>query len=217
LIKIAPSILSADFSRLLEEVKRVEMGGADLLHIDVMDGHFVPNISLGFPVISSIKGKTNLPFDVHLMIEKPEKYIDDFIEAGADIITVHVEAVVHLHRLINYIKNRGVKPGVALNPSTPLESIRYVLDDISMVLIMSVNPGFGGQEFIPQMIEKIIQLKEILKSKNPEVLIEVDGGINENNAHDVISAGADILVAGSAIFNSHNPEKTIKELKIKAN
>jgi ribulose-phosphate 3-epimerase len=151
------------------------------------------------------------------MIEKPEKYIDDFIEAGADIITVHVEAVVHLHRLINYIKNRGVKPGVALNPSTPLESIRYVLDDISMVLIMSVNPGFGGQEFIPQMIEKIIQLKEILKSKNPEVLIEVDGGINENNAHDVISAGADILVAGSAIFNSPNPEKTIKELKIKAN
>jgi ribulose-phosphate 3-epimerase len=217
LIKIAPSILSADFSCLSEEVKRVEMGGADLLHIDVMDGHFVPNISLGFPVISSIKGKTNLPFDVHLMIENPEKFIDDFIEAGADIITVHVEAVVHLHRLINYIKNRGVKPGVALNPSTPLESIRYILDDISMVLIMSVNPGFGGQKFIPQMIEKIVKLKEILNSKNPEVLIEVDGGINENNAHDIISAGADILVAGSAIFNSPNPEKTIKKLKMKAN
>ena len=211
--KIAPSILSADFSRLAEEVKRVEAGGADLLHIDVMDGHFVPNITFGPPVISSLKGKTDLPFDVHLMIENPERYVDDFIEAGSDIITVHVESTVHLHRLINYIKNQGIKPGVALNPSTPLTGLQYILDDVYMVLIMSVNPGFGGQTFIPGMIEKIKKLKDIVQQTNSKVLIQVDGGINEDNSPEIIKAGADILVAGSAIYKSSNPGNVIKKLK----
>jgi ribulose-phosphate 3-epimerase len=212
-VKVAPSILSADFSRLEEEVKRVEQGGADLLHIDVMDGHFVPNITLGPPVVASLKGKTALPFDVHLMIENPEKYIDDFIRAGADIITVHVESTVHLHRVVNYIKNQGIKPGVALNPSTSLNTIKYILDDIYMVLVMSVNPGFGGQKFIPQMFEKITDLRSIVNQSKHEILIEVDGGINEDNAAKIISAGADILVAGSAIYKAHNPENAIKKLK----
>ena len=211
--KVAPSILSADFSRLAEEVKRVEAGGADLLHIDVMDGHFVPNITFGPPVISSLKGKTDLPFDVHLMIENPERYVDDFIEAGSDIITVHVESTVHLHRLINYIKNQGIKPGVALNPSTPLTGLQYILDDVYMVLIMSVNPGFGGQTFIPGMIEKIKKLKDIVQRTNSKVLIQVDGGINEDNSPEIIKAGADILVAGSAIYKSSNPGNVIKKLK----
>lgn len=213
MVKVAPSILSADFSRLEDEVKRVEQGGADLLHIDVMDGHFVPNITLGPPVIACLKGKTALPFDVHLMIENPEKYIDDFIRAGADIITVHVESTVHLHRLVTYIKSHGIKPGVALNPSTPLNTIKYILDDIYMVLVMSVNPGFGGQKFIPRMFDKISELKAILSKNNPEILIEVDGGINEENASKIINAGADILVAGSAIYKSHSPEDVIKKLK----
>lgn len=213
MVKVAPSILSADFSRLEEEVKRVEQGGADLLHIDVMDGHFVPNITLGPPVVASLKGKTALPFDVHLMIENPEKYIDDFIRAGADIITVHVESTVHLHRVVNYIKNQGIKPGVALNPSTSLNTIKYILDDIYMVLVMSVNPGFGGQKFIPQMFEKITDLRSIVNQSKHEILIEVDGGINEDNAAKIISAGADILVAGSAIYKAHNPENAIKKLK----
>ncbi|AEE91607.1 ribulose-5-phosphate 3-epimerase [Tepidanaerobacter acetatoxydans Re1] len=213
MVKVAPSILSADFCCLSEEIKKVENGGADLLHIDVMDGHFVPNITLGPPVISSLKGKTYLPFDVHLMIENPEKHIDDFIKAGADIITVHVESTVHLNRLVNYIKNKGIKPGVALNPSTPLSSLQYILDDIYMILIMSVNPGFGGQKFIPKMLEKIRDLKRVILQENPEILIEVDGGINEENAPDIIKAGADILVAGSAIYLSSNPGDVIEKLK----
>ncbi len=213
MIKVAPSILSADFGCLLEEVKRVEKGGADLLHIDVMDGHFVPNITLGAPVISCIKGRTALPFDVHLMIEKPENYVDNFIKAGADIITFHVESTVHLHRLTNYIKDRGVKPGIALNPSTPLSCIEYILNDVYMILIMSVNPGFGGQEFIPAMIEKIKDLKEIIKQNRLKTLIEVDGGITVDNAANIAKAGADILVAGSAIYSSNNPESVIQKLK----
>ncbi|MDD4569551.1 MAG: ribulose-phosphate 3-epimerase [Tepidanaerobacteraceae bacterium] len=213
MIKVAPSILSADFSCLLDEVKRVETGGADLLHIDVMDGHFVPNITLGPPVLSCLKGKTNLPFDVHLMIENPENYIEDFIKAGAEIVTVHVEATMHLHRTINYIKSLGIKPGVALNPSTSLDTIKYILDDVSMILLMSVNPGFGGQKLIPGMIEKISELKGIIQQKNPEILIEVDGGINVDNALDIIKAGADILVAGAAIYKSPNPKEAIKKLK----
>lgn len=213
MIKVAPSILSADFSSLEEEVKRVEQGGADLLHIDVMDGHFVPNITLGPPVITCLRERTNLPFDVHLMIEEPEKYADDFIRAGADIITVHVESTVHLHRLVTYIKSQGVKPGVALNPSTPLDTIKYILDDIDLVLIMSVNPGFGGQKFIPRMLDKISELKSIVSQNKSEILIEVDGGINEDNASKIINAGADILVAGSAIYKSQNPENVIRKLK----
>lgn len=211
--KIAPSILSADFSRLLEDIKKVEDGGADLLHIDVMDGHFVPNITIGPPVISCLKGKTNLPFDVHLMIENPERYIDEFAKAGADIITVHEEATVHLHRVLGCIKDKGIKAGVALNPSTPISSLEYVINDIYMVLIMSVNPGFGGQKFIPAMTEKIMDLKKMIKQKNAEVLIEVDGGINEDNASDIAKAGADILVAGSAIYKSPCPAEMIRKLK----
>lgn len=211
--KIAPSILSADFSCLLEDIKKVEDGGADLLHIDVMDGHFVPNITIGPPVISCLKGKTNLPFDVHLMIENPERYIDEFAKAGADIITVHEEATVHLHRVLGYIKDKGMKAGVALNPSTPISSLEYVINDIYMVLIMSVNPGFGGQKFIPAMTGKIMDLKKMIKQKNADVLIEVDGGINEDNASDIAKAGADILVAGSAIYQSHCPAEMIRKLK----
>jgi len=213
MVKVAPSILSADFSRLAEEINRVEQGGADLLHIDVMDGHFVPNITIGPPVIASLRGKTKLPFDVHLMIEEPEKYVDDFIKAGADIVTVHAEATVHLHRLLNYIKSRGIKSGVALNPATPLDTIKYVLDDLDLVLIMSVNPGFGGQKFIPQMLDKIAELRSMASRRGAEILIEVDGGIYEDNASKIIEAGADILVAGSAIYNSPSPETVIQKLK----
>jgi len=215
MIKIAPSILSADFSRLLDEVKMVEEAGADYIHIDVMDGHFVPNITIGPPVINCLKGKTSLKFDVHLMIENPEKYVDDFIDCGADFLTVHQEACVHLHRLVNHIKSRGVKPAVALNPSTPLTSLEYILDDISMVLIMTVNPGFGGQTFIDTMLKKIRDLKHMLMERGLKIPIEVDGGINEKNARDVIEAGANILVAGSAIYKSKDPAATIKKLKIK--
>jgi len=216
MVKVAPSILSADFSRLLDEVKIVEEAGADYIHIDVMDGHFVPNITIGPPVINCLKGKTSLKFDVHLMIENPERYVDDFIECGADILTVHQEASIHLHRLINYIKSRGVKPAVALNPSTPLSSIEYILDDISMVLIMTVNPGFGGQKFINTMLRKIKDLRQMLTERNLNILIEVDGGINEENARDIVEAGADILVAGSAIYKSKDPAATIKKLKFQA-
>lgn len=202
MIKIAPSILSANFAYLADEVEKVEKAGADLLHIDVMDGHFVPNITLGAPVIARIREVTSLPFDVHLMIEHPEKYVDDFIDVGADILTVHAEATVHLARLVNQIKSHGIIPAVALNPATPLNVLDYILEDIGMVLIMTVNPGFGGQQFISSMLNKIYRLKEKISYKNLDTLIEVDGGINENISQDVIDAGADILVAGSAIYKS---------------
>lgn len=213
MIKIAPSILSADFANLYEEVKKVERAGADLLHIDVMDGHFVPNLTIGPPVISCLKNKTSLPFDVHLMIENPENYVDDYIRAGAQILTVHIEASTHIHRLLGYIKSRGVIPGIALNPGTPLSNLEYVLDQAGMILIMSVNPGFGGQSFIPRTKGKIKALKAMIDSMDLKIPIEVDGGINENNAEDIIKAGAEILVAGSAIYNSPDPAKTIKLMK----
>lgn len=213
MVKIAPSILSADFANLYEEIKKVERAGADLLHIDVMDGHFVPNLTIGPPVISCLKGRTSLPFDVHLMIEDPEKYIDEYIKAGAKILTVHMEASIHIHRLLGYIKSRGVIPGVALNPGTPLTNLEYVLDQAGMVLIMSVNPGFGGQTFIPCMKEKIKALKTMIDSRGLEIPIEVDGGINEKNAGEIIKAGAEILVAGSAIYNAPDPSKAIKQMK----
>jgi len=207
--KISPSVLSSDFSRLSEEIEKIESGGADYVHLDVMDGIFVPNITFGPPVIKKIRGETGLPFDVHLMIDRPERYIEDFIKAGADIITVHEEATIHLHRTIQAIKSYGKKVGVALNPSTPLESIEYILEDIDMVLIMTVNPGFGGQSFIPAMERKIKTLRKMIDNNGLNVEIEVDGGVKLDNAKEIISWGVDILVAGSAIFGGRDViEKT---------
>jgi ribulose-phosphate 3-epimerase len=211
-LKIAPSILSADFANLLEDVKEVEED-ADLLHIDVMDGHFVPNITIGPVVVKALRQYTTLPFDVHLMIENPDFYIEDFVKAGADIITVHQEACVHLHRTIQRIKTHEIKVGVALNPATPLETLKYILEYVDMVLVMTVNPGFGGQKFIDSMLRKIKELDNIRKEQNLSFEIEVDGGINVNNIKQVVEAGADIIVAGSAIFDSPDPSATIKAFR----
>ncbi|MCD5411195.1 MAG: ribulose-phosphate 3-epimerase [Clostridiales bacterium] len=211
--KLAPSILSADFSNLLEDIKRLEKAGCDMLHIDVMDGHFVPNITIGPLVINSIKDKTELPLDVHLMIEEPDRYIQDFIKAGANIITVHAEACVHLHRTIQLIKKQGVKVGVSLNPATSLAVLDYVLADLDMVLIMSVNPGFGGQSFISSAMEKISILKERIDRDNLNVDIQVDGGINSSNIKSIIKAGANVIVAGSAIFKDGEIEKNVRDLR----
>lgn len=205
MVMIAPSILSADFLRLGEEIKAAEDAGVDMIHIDIMDGHFVPNITIGPAIVEAIRGITKLPLDVHLMIDEPDRYINDFAKAGADYITVHVEAAVHLHRTIQYIKEKNhIKAGVSLNPATPLCSLDNILADLDMVLLMSVNPGFGGQEFIPFVIKKIKGLKNIIKEMGLDVLIEVDGGIKYDNAKEIASAGADILVMGSAFFGSGN-------------
>ncbi len=209
MIKLAPSILSADFSQLLQEVKKVEAAGCELLHIDVMDGHFVPNITIGPLVVNSLKGKTNMILDVHLMIESPDQYISEFIKAGADIISVHAEACRHLHRTIQLIKQLGAKACVSLNPATPLNAIEHVLADLDMVLLMTVNPGFGGQQFIASSIEKIKKLKAMIDTRGLKIDIQVDGGIKADNIHLVTEAGANIIVAGSAIFNSNNIEETV--------
>ncbi|MBM3119383.1 MAG: ribulose-phosphate 3-epimerase [Chloroflexi bacterium] len=213
-IKIAPSILSADFSRLGEEIAEVTKAGADYIHVDVMDGHFVPNITIGAPVVASLRSRTDLPLDVHLMIERPEAHISQFAEAGADIITVHVEACTHLHRMIEAIKSLGVKAGVALNPATPLSSLDEVLPMLDLVLVMTVNPGFGGQAFIESTMTKIARLREILDDRQVRAEMEVDGGINAKIASKVVEAGAEVLVAGAAIFNSkQGAGEALKEMK----
>ena len=213
MVKIAPSILSANFLKLGEEIKAAEAAGADMLHIDIMDGHFVPNITIGPSIVESIRKITSLPLDVHLMIEEPDKYLRDFIKAGADYLTIHYEASVHLHRTVQRIKESGIKAGVSLNPATPIWSLEHILPDTDLALLMSVNPGFGGQDFIPQIIDKIKTLKNLLREKGVLTLIEVDGGIKLENAADIISAGADILVMGSAFFNSKNYGTIIKQFR----
>ncbi|MBI4679755.1 MAG: ribulose-phosphate 3-epimerase [Nitrospirae bacterium] len=195
MVKISPSILSANFSRLGEEIKKAEKAGADLIHVDVMDGHFVPNITIGPPVVKAIKKVTNLPLDVHLMIEDPDKYIEAFANAGADIITVHAEASTHLHRSIQHIKDNKVKAGVSLNPATPLDVLDFILSEVDMALVMSVNPGFGGQEFIPQSLDKIKMLNDMIKKKKYKVEIEVDGGVNVDNAGDISKDSAEVVRA----------------------
>ena len=213
MVKIAPSILAANFSKLGEEVLEVEKAGAELIHIDVMDGHFVPNITMGPIVVEALRPLTKLPLDVHLMIENADQYIESFAKAGADYITVHVEACPHLHRTIQLIRSFGVKPGVVLNPHTPIETIQHVLEDIDMVLFMTVNPGFGGQKFIHSVVPKVKQLSDIIKQRNLSIEIEIDGGINEETIKPCVEAGATILVAGSAIYNAPDKAKALQAIK----
>jgi len=210
--KIAPSILSADGSRFGEEIAAVEAAGADMIHIDVMDGHFVPNLTLGPALVASLRKTTSLPFDVHLMIENPERYIEAFAKAGSDRITVHAEASVHLHRIIAMIREHGVRPGVSLNPATPLILVEPILPDIDLLLIMTVNPGFGGQKFIGGMLPKIALAKKMIKVVAPEVLLEVDGGVTLKNIRSIADAGADILVAGASVFDGNNYAETISAM-----
>ena len=213
MIKIAPSILAADFSKLAEEVKEVEAAGAELIHIDVMDGHFVPNITMGAIAVEALRPVTTLPLDVHLMIENPDAYIEQFAKAGADYITVHVEACRHLHRTLQLIRSTGVKSGVVLNPHTPVESILHVLDEVDLVLFMTVNPGFGGQKFIHSVLPKVKQLSTIIKEKNLSIEIEIDGGVDEHTIIPCVEAGATILVAGSAIFGKENRAEALQTIK----
>ena len=213
--KIAPSILSADFTRLAEEVRAVEEGGADYIHVDVMDGHFVPNITIGPLVVKAVRRTTRLPLDVHLMISNPDRFIEAFVKAGADIVTIHAEAAIHLHRSLHYIRAAGARPSVSLNPSTPPELIEYVLGDVDMVLVMTVNPGFEAQAFIPGMVPKIERLREMIDQRGLSTDIEVDGGINAETIAQVSAAGANVFVAGSAVFHSKDYGETIRAMREK--
>lgn len=213
--KLAPSILSSDFSRLGDDIRAVEEAGADYIHIDVMDGHFVPNITIGPIVVESIRKVTHLPLDVHLMISNPDQYIKDFIKAGSNILSVHAETCPHLQRTINHIRELGTKPAVVLNPSTSLSTLEYILEEVDMVLLMTVNPGFGGQQFIPSMIPKIKKMRSLIDGKKLPVELEVDGGINLDNINKVAKAGADVIVAGSAIFKSKDCKETVRQMKKK--
>lgn len=211
MIELAPSILSADFSRLGEDVKKIETAGAHLIHVDVMDGHFVPNISYGATVMKSLCGKTQMPFDVHLMIENPDQYIGDFVTDQTEYITVHQEACPHINRTLQHIRSLDVKPGVAINPGTPVSALEYVLEDADLILIMSVNPGFGGQKFIPSALRKAQELKKLREERGLNFRIEIDGGINVANAQTVIDAGVEILVAGSSVFRADDVPARVKE------
>ena len=210
---IAPSILSADFARLGEEIRAVEEAGADWIHIDVMDGHFVPNITMGPLVVEAVRRTTRLPLDVHLMIENADRYIPDFIAAGADLVAVQVEASVHLNRSLQLIRECGARPGAVLNPATPLESLTWVLEEVDFIMLMSVNPGFGGQKFIPHTLTRIRQLREMLTARGLSPLVEIDGGVNTATIADIAAAGADVFVAGSAIFGSPDYRATINEFR----
>jgi ribulose-phosphate 3-epimerase len=212
-IDIAPSILSADFSRLSEEIEAVKRGGATILHVDVMDGHFVPNLTVGLPVVKSIAKSTDLPIDAHLMISEPGRYAEQFVAAGASMVSVHVEADAHLHRTLASIKTAGAQAGVVLNPATPIESLTEALVYADYVLVMSVNPGFGGQKFIPTSIDKLRRLRRMIDDRQLDVRIEIDGGVDLENIANVVAAGAEIIVAGSAIFGAANPETAVRELR----
>ena len=211
-IRIAPSILSANFASLADDIRKVEDAGAQLLHVDVMDGHFVPNITIGPPVVKSIRKVTKLPLDVHLMISDPDKYIPAFVDAGANILTIHAEATVHLDRALNFIRSQNVLAGVSLNPATPVSVVQHVLGLADVLLIMSVNPGFGGQKFIPYTVEKIRQARRIIEERNYRCVIEVDGGIDDVTVPEVVKAGAEVLVSGSAIFHAPDPGRKVREL-----
>lgn len=213
MIKMAPSILSANFAKLADEIKEVEAGGADYIHIDVMDGHFVPNLTMGPLVVEAIRPVTTLPLDVHLMVENPDSYIVRFAEAGADIISVHVEACPHLYRTIQLIKQNGKKAGVVLNPATPIDQVKHILEDVDLILLMTVNPGFGGQTFIKSVLPKIEQLSQMIEIRGLSIEIEVDGGINEDTAKWCIEAGANVLVAGSAVYNQPDRKAAIEAIK----
>ncbi len=210
--RLAPSILAADFSKLEEQVVQIEKGGAQFIHIDVMDGHFVPNISFGAAVMKSLLGKTKLPFDVHLMIENPDQYLEDFATEKTEFITVHAEACTHLHRTLEHIRSLGIKAGVSINPATPVSVLDAIIEDVDLVLIMSVNPGFGGQKFIPSSLKKVKALKDLKEKRNPNLEIEIDGGITAENIKTVTDAGVSLVVAGSTVFGASDIEKSVKDL-----
>jgi ribulose-phosphate 3-epimerase len=213
---ISPSILSADFARLAEAVQMVEAAGADWIHVDVMDGHFVPNLTVGPPMVEALRKVTSLPLDVHLMMTNPDAFIPEFVDAGADLLTVHVEACPHLHRTVQSIKERQVKAGVSLNPATSVSTLEEILGDVDLVLVMSVNPGFGGQQFIPSSLDKIRRIRTMMNNSRSSAHLEVDGGVNLSNVASVVQAGANVLVAGSAIFGSKNIPETIRQMRTAA-